>query len=69
MVSLLKEFRSETSDSQSVTSMASTNASLEFEMSRLKHQLEKARKENEQLKEKLFQVYVRLWMSVQQQCL
>ena len=67
MVSLLKEFRSETSDSQSVTSMASTNASLEFEMSRLKHQLEKARKENEQLKEKLFQVYVRLWMSVQQQ--
>ena len=67
MVSLLKEFRSETSDSQSVTSMASTNASLEFETSRLKHQLEKARKENEQLKEKLFQVYVRLWMSVQQQ--
>ena len=36
--------------------MASTNASLEFEMSRLRHQLDKSRKENEDLKEKLFQV-------------
>ena len=56
MLSLLKQFRRETSDGESVTSMASTNASLEFEMSRLKQQLDKARHENEQLKDKLFQV-------------
>ena len=56
MVSLLGDVRRSENDAQSVTSMASTNASLEFEISRLKHQLEKSRKENEHLKEKLFQV-------------
>lgn len=56
MSGLLKEFQSCQSDAQSVSSMASTNASLEFEISRLKHQLDKSRKDNEELKEKLFQV-------------
>lgn len=56
MSQMLKDYRQANNDTQSVSSMASTNASLEFEMSRLKHSLDKVRKENEELKEKLFQV-------------
>lgn len=53
---MLKQYRQANNDTESISSVASTNASIEFELSRMKHSMEKVKKENEDLKEKLFQV-------------
>ena len=54
MTTMLRQVHQHNSEMSMIRDSANANASMEFEVSRLKQQLEKSRKDNEDLKDRLF---------------